>query len=110
MDVAQLGNDILLGRTRVRHSGTRPLTPTSNDPRQYGDGRGEVIPSFDGTDFRQHERRILLFCVHINTSGHQREGLVNFWSDWKGRALASREGIQDLETPNVVENVLEDTH
>ena len=30
-----------------------PVDTMSSDPRQYGDGRGEVIPSFDGTDFRQ---------------------------------------------------------
>ena len=38
----------------------------------------------------------------------QREGLVNFWSDWKDvRAVDSCEGIQDLETPNGVENLLD---
>ena len=33
----------------------------SNDPRQSGDGQAKLIPSFDGTDFRQYERRVLLF-------------------------------------------------
>ena len=70
---------------------------TSNDPRQYGDGRSEVIPTFDGADSRQYERRIVCLCpIH---GWPQREGLVNWWSDWKdGHSI--REGTQDLETPN----------
>ena len=47
----------------------------SNDSRQYGDGEGEVIPSFDGTEFRQYDRPLPL-CVWL-----QREGLVNLWKD-----------------------------
>ena len=76
-------NDILLGRTRDRHSAIRPVDTTSTVPRQYGDGRGEVIPSFDGTDFRRHERRGLLFCVQYTSDPTQREGLESFWSDSK---------------------------
>ena len=57
------------------------MDTTSNDPRQYGDGRGEVIPTFDGADFRQYERRVRL-CVQY-TSGPREKGLVNFWSDCK---------------------------
>ena len=30
-----------------------PVDITNNDPRQCGDGRGEVIPTFDGTNFRK---------------------------------------------------------
>ena len=37
---------------------------TRNDPQHYGDGRGEVIPSFDGTDFRQYGRRVRLFVFN----------------------------------------------
>ena len=58
-----------------------PVDLTSNDPRQHGDGRGEVIPTCDGADFRQYERRVRLFVS--NTRVAQREGLVNFWRDWK---------------------------
>ena len=38
-----------------------PVDITNNDPWQYGDGRGEVIPPFDGTDLRQYERLFLAF-------------------------------------------------
>ena len=73
------GNAILLGRT----SGIRPLSPyISNDPRQYGDGRGEVIPSFDETDFRQ-ERKAGSSFLCPTQEWPQRGGLVNWWSDWK---------------------------
>ena len=58
-----------------------PVETMSNDPRQYDDGWGEVIPSFDGTDFRQYERRVRLFV--LKHEWPQREGLVNFWSDSK---------------------------
>ena len=36
-----------------------------------------MIPSFDGTDFRQSERRVRLF------GGPGEKGGENFWSDWK---------------------------
>ena len=58
------GNDILRGRT----SGIRPVDTMSNDPRQSGDGRAKVIPSFDGTDFRQDERRVLLFVTNTRVA------------------------------------------
>ena len=37
----------------------------------------------------------------------QREGLIIFWSDSEGHAFDSTEGIQDLETPNGVGNLLD---
>ena len=55
---------------------------TSNDPRQYGDGWGEVIPSFDGTDFRQYDMAGSSFRVPY-PSGLREKGLVKFWRDWK---------------------------
>ena len=91
------GNDILLGRTRVHHSGIRPLTPrTMNGPRQCGDGWGEVIPSFDGTDFSQADSSL---CVpDTSGSGKLLERL-------EGRACDACEGIQALETTNSVVNL-----
>ena len=93
------GSDSRLGQGRICHNGIRSLTSPHNDPRQYGDGRSEVIPTFDGADSRQYERRIVCLCpIH---GWPQREGLVNWWSDWKdGHSI--REGTQDLETPNGV--------
>ena len=55
---------------------------TSSDPRQYGNGLGEVIPSSDGTDFRRYERRVRLFVFNTRVAP-ERERLVNFWSDSK---------------------------
>ena len=49
-----------------------PVDLTSNDPRQHGDGRGEVIPSFDGTDFRQYERPVRLFVSHTRVAPQRR--------------------------------------
>ena len=53
----------------------------SNDPRQYDDGWDEVIPSFDGTDFRQYERRVRLFVSNTRVAPEGRG--VNFCSDSK---------------------------
>ena len=77
---------------------------TSNDPRQYGDGRGQVIPSFDGTDFRQYERRARLFVSNTRVAPERRAGKLV--ERLEGRAFDSCEGMQDLETPNGVENLL----
>ena len=66
------GNIILLGQTSgIRPVDTQwnsPVDTTSSDPRKYADGRGEVIPSFDGTDFRQYERRVRLFVSHTRVA------------------------------------------
>ena len=49
-----------------------------------------MIPSFDGTDFRQYERRVRLF--ESNTRGAPERRLVNFWSDSKdGPSIRVRE-------------------
>ena len=96
------GNDILLGRTGVRHSGTRPLTPRA---MVHGDGRGEVIPSCDGTDFRLYERRVRLSLSNTRLAPERRAGKLV--QRLEGRAFDSCEGIQDLETPNGVENLLD---
>ena len=60
----------------------------SNDPRQCGDGRDEVIPSFGGKDIRRYERRVDstrggFFSLCPRHEWLQREGLVNFGSGWK---------------------------
>ena len=77
----------------------------SSDPRQYGDGWDEVIPSFDGTDFRQYERRVRLFLSHTRVAPERRAGKLVERLD--GRAFDLCEGVQDLETPNCVENLLD---
>ena len=93
------GNIVLFGRT----SGTRPLTPRAVISRQYGDGRGEVISSFDGTDFRQYERRVRLFVSNTRVAERRAGKLLE---RLEGRAFDSTE-IQDLETPNGVEKLLD---
>ena len=82
-----------------------PVDTASNDPRQYGDGRGEVIPSFDGTNFRQYERRGRLFVPHTRVAPEKRASKL--LERLEARAFESREGTQDLETPNGVENLLD---
>ena len=71
MDVAPLGTPFTLVEP-VEF----PADTLSNVPRLYGDGRGEVIPTFDGTGFRQYERRDRLFVS--NTRVAQKGGLLNF--------------------------------
>ena len=78
---------------------------TSNDPRQYGDGWDEVIPSFDGADFRQYERRVRLFVSHTRVVPERRAGKL--LERLEGRAFDLCEEIQDLETPKGVENLLD---
>ena len=82
-----------------------PVDITSNDPRQYGDGRSEVIPTFDGTDFRQYERRSRLFVSNTRVAPERRASKL--LERLEARAFDSCEGIQDLETPNGVENLLD---
>ena len=80
------GNIFLIGRT----SGIRPLRPRAVIHGSMVTDGGEVIPSFNGTDFRQKERRVRLF-VSIH-EWLQREGLVNFWSDSKdGHSIRVKE-------------------
>ena len=51
-----------------------PIDITSNDPRQFGDGRGVVIPTFDGVDFRQYERLVRLFVSNSRVAPERRAG------------------------------------
>ena len=85
-------NTILFCRT----SGTHPAGTLSDDPRQYGDGRGEVTPSLDGTDFGPYERRVRLFVSNTRVAPAER---------LEGRAFDSCEGKQDLETRDGVVNL-----
>ena len=82
-----------------------PVDTTSSDPRQYGDGRGEVIPSFDRTDFRQYERRFRLFVSDTRVAPERRAGKV--LQRLEGRAFDSCEGKEDLDTPSGVEDLLD---
>ena len=77
----------------------------SNDPRQYGDGRGEVIPSFSRTGFGQYERRVSLFVSDTRVAPERRAGKLLERLD--GRAFDSREGTQELETLSGVEYLLD---
>ena len=61
----------------------------SNDPRQGGDGRGEVVPSFDGADFRQHERRVRLCVSNTRVAPARRAGKL--MERLEGRAIDSLE-------------------
>ena len=47
-----------------------PVDTTSTDPRQYGDGRSEVIPSFDG----QHEMRVHFSVSNARVAPERRAG------------------------------------
>ena len=73
-----------------------PVDITSNDPRQHGDGRSEVIPTFDGTDFRQYERQVRLFVSNTRVAPERRA--AKLLERLEARAFDSCGGIQDLET------------
>ena len=64
-----------------------------------------MIPTFGGADFRQHKRRVRLFASNTQVAPEKRAGKL--LERLKGRAFESCEGIQDLETPNGVENLLD---
>ena len=64
-----------------------------------------MIPSFDGTDFRQYERRVRLFVSNARVAPESRAGKL--LERLEGCAFDSSGGIQDLETPNGVENLLD---
>ena len=64
-----------------------------------------MIPSFDGAVFRQSKRRVRLFVSSTRVAPEKRAGKL--LERLEGRAFESCEGIQDLETPNGVENVLD---
>ena len=60
-----------------------PFDITNTDPRQCGDGRCEVIPTFDGENFRQYQRRVRLFA---STSGVH-SSRVKEYITWKHRMV-----------------------
>ena len=78
------GNDILLGRT----SGIRPLiSPTKIHGSMVMDG-DDVIPTFDGTNFRQYKRRVRLFVSNTRVAPARRAGkllerLEEYYRTWK---------------------------
>ena len=102
LDGRGTGNIIPFGQTTQWNS---PVDTTSNDPQEYGGGRGEVIPSFDGTDFRQYERRVRLFVSNTGVAPERSAG--ELLERLEGHASDLCEGIQDWETPNGVENLLD---
>ena len=69
------------------------------------DGGGEVIPSFNGTDCSQYERRVRLLVSNTRVAQERRAGKL--FERLEGRAFDSCEGIRVLETPNGVENLLD---
>ena len=103
------GNVVPLGQTSgIRPVDTQwnsPVDTTISDPQQYGDGRSEVIPSFDGTNFRQYERQVRLFVSNTQVAPERRA--VKLLERLEGRAFESCEGMRDLNTPNCVENLLD---
>ena len=64
-----------------------------------------MIPTFDGTDFRQYEMRVRLFVSNTRVAPERRAGKL--LERLEARAFDSCEGIQDLETPNGVEKLLD---
>ena len=78
---------------------------TNNDLRQCGAGWSEVIPSFDGTDFSQFERRVRLFESNTRVAPQRR--VQKLLERLEGRAFDLREVSQDLETPKGVEILLD---
>ena len=64
-----------------------------------------MIPTFDGADFRQYERRVRLFVSNTRVALKRRTGKL--LERLEARAFDSCEGIQDLETQNGVENLLD---
>ena len=64
-----------------------------------------MIPTFDGADFRQYERRVRLFFSNTRVAPQRRAG--ELFERLEGRTFDSCEGIQDLETPNGVEKLLD---
>ena len=60
-----------------------------------------MIPSLDGTGFRQYERRVRLFVSNTRVAPDRRAGKL--LERLEGRAFESCEGIQALDTPNCVD-------
>ena len=55
-----------------------------------------MIPSFDGSDFKQYERLVRLFVSNTRVHPERRAGKL--LEKMEGSAFDSREGLQDLET------------
>ena len=64
-----------------------------------------MIPTFDGVDFRQYERRVRLVVSTTRVAPERRAGQL--LERLEGRAFDSCRGMQDLETPNGVEDLLD---
>ena len=63
-----------------------------------------MIPTFDGADFRQYERRVRLFVSNTRVAPERRAGKLE---RLEGRALDSCDGTQNLEILSGVENLLD---
>ena len=64
-----------------------------------------MIPSFDSTDFRQYERRVRLLVSNTRVALERRAGKL--LERVEGRAFDSGEGLQDLDMPSGVEDLLD---
>ena len=62
-----------------------------------------MIPTSDGVDFRQYERQVRLFIFNTRVAPERRAGEP--LERLEDLAFDSCEGIQDMETPNGVENL-----
>ena len=103
MDMAPVGATFALVKPLPQWNS--PVDLTNNDPRQHGDGRGEVIPTFGGSDFRQCERWVRLFVSNTRVAPERRTSKL--LERPEERAFDSCEGTQDLESPNGVGNLLD---
>ena len=65
-----------------------------HDPRQYGDGRSEVIPTCDGVNFRQNKRRVRLFAFNTQVAPEKRAGKL--LERLEGRAFESLQRNTEL--------------
>ena len=61
----------------------------------------QISDSSDRTDFRQYQRRVRLFVSNARVAPARMAGKL------EGRAIDSCEGIQDLESPDGVENLFD---
>ena len=62
-----------------------------------------LIPTFDGADFRQYKRRIRLFASNTQVAPDKRA--CKLLKQLEGVAFESCEGLQDLETENLLEHL-----
>ena len=64
-----------------------------------------MIPSLDGTDFRQYERRVRPFVSTTRVVPERRDGKL--LKRLSGHAFDLCQGIHDRETPKGVENLFD---